>query len=152
MGCLKGKECGKACIKEDYNCRIEGEGQCCCPQCKRDRRGRKVKTAKAKPTKAKAKKPTKAKAKPAKAKAKPAKAKAKTAKATLTAPAECKRLITALVKAPLKEARRAYLKGSLKCHPDKGGNDQAFSCLKWHYDMKNGKDCGNRPRGCPKPI
>jgi hypothetical protein len=36
----------------------------------------------------------------------------------------------------LANAKTLYRRGALKCHPDKGGNQQEFNCLSYHYDVR----------------
>jgi hypothetical protein len=80
----------------------------------------------------------------------PPRSKPRAKDATAPKTTACRERIGDVMKASGQAAtRKAYLKASLKCHPDKGGSTKDFQCLQWHYDKKRGVECGDKPDGCP---
>jgi hypothetical protein len=68
---------------------------------------------------------------------------------------ESKDLKTLPFASTLKDARKAWKKASLACHPDKGGSDADQACVNWHMDTFRSfkgdldwRQVGKRPGGC----
>jgi len=160
--CNKGKQCGETCIKRKYRCkpRPRSGGD---PNCKKGKLCGKTCIKLKYNCKPKYKQNTEPRTAPPRAAAPARAAPPRAPPPCASAPpssSECKKRTEILKSLPpcatAKELRKAYLKASTICHPDKpNGNVEGQQCLGWHYNSRlttigkfDRQQLGKKPNSC----
>jgi hypothetical protein len=174
----KSKPCGAACIQKSFTCRKTAKQQHKEPHKRQEqhRSSRKCNPMKSKPCGAaciqksfNCKKSTpsskpkshqkQAWSRPQRAWSPPANDIPKTKQTLKTCTQEARDLKELPFNATLAEGRRAWIKASRACHPDKGGTNEEQQCVNFHWDSFKAKrsgypleQVGDRPSGCEVSI